>query len=568
MASLTLFTQLTAITVIALTLSLLLRHLRQPLIVGYLATGILVGPALLGVVAPGDAIDSFGKIGVALLLFVVGLGLKPALIREIGRTALVTGLGQIIFTAILGLGLALGLGYPIVSALYLAIAFTFSSTIVVLQLLYAKEEQDTLYGRIAIGFLLVQDFVALLLFLFLTSVNPGDGLGLTLLLVTLKGIAIGTAVYVLTRELLPRVERRFAGAYEVLLLFALATCFSVATLFVALGFSLELGALVAGVLLSVSPAHREIAARLAPLRDFFLITFFVVLGASVTPSTLTESWPTVAAFSIFILVGNPAIMLLLMRRFGYTLETSFFAALTVAQVSEFSLILLATGATLGHLPASLLGPATLVALITMFSSSYLIMHNRRLYQTCEPFLRRLFGPDSASEPRDAPETTDVILFGCHRLGSGLVQVLRDLELPCLVVDHDPEIVRQLKEAKVRAIFGSADDPRFLESLPIRECRTIISTIPEVTVNQALVAIGRRLNSTAVILCVANHQRHAEALYAAGATYVVVPPYLGRRYLIELLKQHRLEPSGYLAERSRHEQELRAMRDADAPTGLP
>ena len=555
------FLQLSAILGIALAVSFIVKQLRQPLVIGYIITGIIVGPMFLGLVRPGDTIESFGQIGVALLLFIVGLGLKPEIIKEVGRTSVVTGLGQIIFTAVIGFAIGVALHYDVITALYLAIAFTFSSTIIVLQLLYSKDEQDTLYGRVAIGFLLVQDFVALLLFLFLTSASANDsGIYGFFAAMSFKVLAIGLAVYLLSRELVPRIDMAFARSREVLFLFALTSALSLATLFEALGFSFQLGALSAGVILSSSPYQREIAARLATLRDFFLIMFFVILGASVSLDIIQNFWPAIIIFSLFILIGNPLIVIILMRHLGYTLETSFFAGLTVAQISEFSLILLALGVSLKHIAAPVMGAATVVGLITIFFSSYFIINNRRLLRLIEPLLRRIFGVDKNQVETITTEQPQVILFGCHRLGGGIVATLKEREISLLVIDHDPDVVQELETAHTSCLFGSADDINFLETLPVSQCQTFISTIPEEDVNFVLVEYLRRRNPTAIILCISNHHHQASSLYTAGATYVIVPPYLGRRYLIELLREHGLNKQGYLAERELHERELGYMQN--------
>src|SRR3989338_7175105 len=328
------FVQLAILLAVALVVTVIVEQLRQPLVVGYIVTGIIVGPAVLNIVQSRDAIDAFGKIGVALLLFIVGLGLKPKMIREVGRVAVLTGLGQILLTTVLGYPLARLLGYSPIVSLYLSIAFTFSSTIIILQLLYAKEEQDTLYGRIATGFLLVQDFVAMLIFLFLTSAREGSGAFSDIAwIIMVKVVTVTIVGYLIAHELVPRIDTYFARHHQIIFLFALSACFGLAALFAALDFTLELGALVAGVLLAASPYHREIATRLGGLMDFFLLMFFVVLGTQVSSSSLAGTLPAIIVFSGFILIGNPLIVILLMRRFGYTLETSFLASLTVSQIT-------------------------------------------------------------------------------------------------------------------------------------------------------------------------------------------------------------------------------------------
>ncbi|MFA5954499.1 MAG: cation:proton antiporter [Patescibacteria group bacterium] len=554
------FIQLSAVLCIATLVSWLMKRLEQPLMVGYILTGIIIGPALLGLVHQSDAIETFGKIGVAFLLFLVGLRLKPKMIREVGMIALLTGLGQIAVTASLGFLLAQSLGFSFIPALYVAIAFTFSSTIVILQLLYTKEEQDTLYGRIATGFMLVQDIVAMVLLLLLSSTVKNGSMSLFIALVFVKAFVIIFSVYLLTVYLIPKIDRFFAESRQVLFLFALSVCFLFATIFSILGFSFELGAFLAGVLLSVSPYHRDIASRISTLQDFFLVMFFIVLGTQVIPATLVGNWTWIILFSLFILIADPLVVILIMRPFGYTLRTSFYTGLTAAQISEFSLVLLATGVNLGHIPENIFGPATMVALITIFASSYMIMNNERIYNFFERPLKFIFGVDATCEIPQVLRKADTILFGCHRLGSGIVDALETMQTDFFVVDHNPETIKILSQGKIKSIFGSADDVAFLASLPIKNARLIISTVPEGQVNLTLVNFVRQINKDAVVICVSYHESQAEELYVAGATYVVIPPYLGKRYLIDLLKTHQFDDSSYRRERLKHRKDLKYLKE--------
>ena len=550
-----LFIQLSVILGIALIFALLMKSLRQPLIVGHILTGFIVGPTILGVVAAGDAIDAFGNIGVIFLLFIIGLSLRPKLIKDVGKISILTGVGQIIFTTLLGFIIGWLVGYDLISALYLAIAFTFSSTIIILQLLYTKEEHETLYGRISIGFLLVQDFAAMILFLFLSSLMPGVSLMQAVTVIAIKLMIVAICGYVLMSWIVPRIAEKFSRNKETLFLFSLFVCFFFVVFFDAFGFSRELGALLAGIMLSVSPHHRDIAIRLAPLRDFFIMMFFIVLGTQVSLHTLTSQWLTISIFSIFILIGNPLIVMAIMKPLGYSLATSFYSGLTVAQISEFSLILLAAGASLGHIPFSIISTATVVGLITIFCSSYFIMHNKFLYIKFEPLLRSIFGPDKV---RDKPEHVagiDVILFGCHRLGGGIVDALEGIGAKFVVVDHDPAIATILRAGNIPHVLGVADDPGLLDSLPLSRVKSVISTIPDFEVNRNIVEYIRGRNKEAIILCVANHQEQAAALYESGATYVIVPPFLGRLYLVDLLTHYRLDKAKYERERQTHMEEL-------------
>lgn len=547
----TLLLDLTIVLGLAAVLSLLMKYFKQPLIIGYILVGIIVGPSVLSLSHSSENVEYFGQIGVALLLFLVGLRLQTHLIKQIGKIAVLIGFGQIVFTTFAGFAIATFLGFDAVPALYIALAFTFSSTIVVTQLLHNKGEQDSLYGRLATGIMLVQDIVALLIFLFLGSISPGLTVGLFVLSIAAKICLLLAVAYLLIVYVIPHIDKYFAESRQVLFVFALAICFIFATVFLSLGFSFELGALVAGVVLASSPYQREIAARVSTLQDFFLIMFFVVLGTRITPEVFGEHAVWVIAFSFYVLFINPFIVILLLRPFHYTLRTSFYAALTVAQISEFSLILLALGAKLGHIPATLVAPATLIGLITIVGSSIMVMNNSAIYNRLEPILHWMFGRDRVQEVSTPDDKVDALLFGCHRLGSGVLGSLKKMKMDYMIVDHDPALINELQKKHNRVAFGTADDLVFLETLPLSSAKIVISTIPHLQTNLNLVSFVRKYNQKAIVLCVAADNHEAKQLYEMGVTNVIIPNYLGRRYLIEIVNQNKLSKAAYQKERSRH-----------------
>ncbi|MFH0779857.1 MAG: cation:proton antiporter [Parcubacteria group bacterium] len=547
------FLQLSVVLGIAVVLSLIMKLLRQPLIIGYVLTGIIVGPAVLNLINSEGNLTSFSHIGVALLLFIVGLGLKPRMIKEIGKVAVIAGFAQIIITTFFGFLIARMFGLAPVVSFYVGIALAFSSTIIILRVLYNKQEQDSLYGRISIGILLLQDAVALLLFLILPSavkIGSGDFLSVIGLMI-LKIVAVCLIVYLLIKFAVPRVDKVFADNRELLFLFSIGVCFVFAALFYELQFSMELGALAAGVMLSVSPSQREIASRLSSLRDFFLIIFFIVLGANVYSSDIVANFKFIAIFTLFVLIGEPIIMFFIMRFLKYTIKTSLFTGLITAQISEFSLILIGLGIGLGQVPASVLGPITIVGIITIAISSYFVSYNAQIYNALRKPLRAFFSDKfSRTEIEERANGFEVVLFGCHRMGWGLMKSMRRLKIKFLVVDHDPETIKKLSLKKIPCLFGSADDVSMLESLPLKHCRLIISTISEVDTSGVLISFMKKIRRNNVI-CVTNHHYEAEKLYKLGAAFVIIPPYLGRRFMADLFAKNRLNAKKYFLEKRKH-----------------
>ncbi|MBI4121915.1 MAG: cation:proton antiporter [Parcubacteria group bacterium] len=556
------FIQLALVVALAVGLAALMRLLRQPLLVGYILTGVLAGPLVFGLVHPGDALEVFAHLGVSLLLFMVGLGLNMTIIRQVGSVSVLTGIAQMLITSTVGVVISLMIGYGVVEALYLAVALSFSSTIIVLRLLQDREETDSLHGRIAIGFLLIQDLIAMLVFIFLSASDSSESWLSSAGLLLVKTAALALVLFLLGRFIIPRVERFVGKNRELLLLSSLGFCFVGVAAFEAMGFSRELGALAAGVLLSSSPYFREIASRIQPLRDFFLVIFFVFMGANIVPTSWAGLWWPVAVFSAFVLVGNPLILLLIMAWQGYTRKMSFLVGLTVAQISEFSLILVATGMSLGHLNQNILTVITLVGLVTISACSYMMAYNEQLYRLLLPILRRL--TPFAHERSHQQELADVhgfeiLLLGAHRLGGGLLKAIQAEGLSYLVVDHDPHLIAKLKERHVLTHFGSADDPVMLDSLDFSGLKLVISTIPDMDINRFLMDYLRQRRANISFIAVAHHREQAEELYNLGATYVVMPPYLGRRFMVDLFRKNLFSPTKYARERDQHLHALAALR---------
>ncbi|MDZ7584976.1 MAG: cation:proton antiporter, partial [Thiobacillus sp.] len=346
------FDEFALLLIITTVLGAIAVRLRQPILIAYIAVGILLGPAGFSLVSAHDQIDLLAQIGITVLLFVVGLKLDLRHIRHIGPVALATGLGQLSFTIVFGFFIILALGKGWLEALYVAVALTFSSTIIIVKLLSDKRELDSLHGRIAVGFLIVQDLAVVIAMMVMSGLGgmgeegvSGMTLALTLL-ARLGGAAL--LLFVVMRYLLPRVVGTLARSQELLLIFAIAWGTALAALGEFAGFSKEAGAFIAGFSLA-STAYREaISARLTSIRDFLLLFFFIDLGANLDFSTLGDEISSSIVLSLFVLIGNPLIVMAIMGYMGYRKRTGFLAGLTVAQISEFSIIFVAMGITLGH----------------------------------------------------------------------------------------------------------------------------------------------------------------------------------------------------------------------------
>lgn len=556
------FSEITLLVAVAAGISLLMRLLRQPLIIGYILTGLIVGPATLGLVQSPEMLGLLGKFGIALLLFIVGLGLNPKTIKEVGRVALLTGVGQVLFTSAIGYSIVRALGHDPVAALYIAVALSFSSTIIILKLLSDKKEQNKLHGKISIGFLLVQDIIAAFALVAATATGNG-GLNLSQMLVLgLRGAGLLVLIFGISMLIVSRMTKFLSGSQELLFLFAIAWGFGVAAISHELGFSLEVGALFAGVALASKSYAQEISARLRPLRDFFIIVFFIGLGAGLNIATVGSLMWQAIILSGFVLVGNPIIVMTLMGLLGYTKRTSFKAGLTVAQISEFSLIFILIGASGGQVGEDIVALVAIVAIITIALSTYMITYSDKLYSLIENYLK-LFERRKIKKEHTSRIDYDFILFGYQRGGSEFVKLFKSMGKKYVVIDYDPEAIDQLTSKNIPYLYGDATDPELLEEAGISKVRLIISAITDHEANTALLKYMTKVNPGAIVICHAATINQAEELYSLGASYVMLPHYIGTEHISAFIKSSRLNKAEFKKYRSAHLEYLLSHYDDEA-----
>jgi len=532
------FYELTALLTLAALVGFIGLLLRQPMIVSFIAVGVMAGPSALGIVQSQENIELLAELGVAVLLFLVGLKLDLKLVRTLGAVSLATGMGQVIFTAIIGFFIGLALGLDTVTSLYVAVALTFSSTIIIVKLLSDKKEVDSLHGRIAIGFLIVQDLFVVLAMMALSAFGVGasseSGAWVQIGTVLFYGAIMLAFVGLFIRYLANPLMNRIAHSPELLITFAIGWAALLAALGSHFGFSKELGGLLAGVSLASTPFREAIVARLSSLRDFLLLFFFIALGAQLDLSLLGAQVVPALLFSLFVLIGNPLIVMAIMGRMGYRKRTGFLAGLTVAQISEFSLIFMAMGMTLGHVNAEALGLVTLVGLITIALSVYMITYSHTLYRLLEPLLdifeRKVPMREEAEDQRSMEHKSyDVILFGLGRYGSAIAEHLRKDNLKLLAVDFNPDEVRNWRALGFDAVYGDACDHEFIGHLPLKSVKWVVSAMPQHDLgltheDPRLVLIdGLKREKFTGKIAVSTQQAHEkEALKTKGADLVFLP----------------------------------------------
>lgn len=533
------FLQMSVLLGITVSIAFFIRLLRQPLIIAYIVAGITAGPTFFNIVHQDrNLYELFAQFGVVLLLFIIGLNLNFRHLKKIGRVSSIVGGSQVVCTSVVGALILLALGFPFVSAVFVAVAMTFSSTIIILKLLADKKDTDTVYGKYTIGVMLVQDLIAIAIMVVLgvaggKEMSPGIFLPLLM-----KGIIAIMGVALIARYLLPRVIKHIASSSEFLFLFTVTWCFGVASLLYAIGFSLEIGAIAAGISLSASPYQMEIASRMKPLRDFFLVLFFIVLGSQMHIVSLQAVLLPGAVLSLFILIGNPVILYFLFRAMKFTRRNSFLSGVTAAQVSEFGFVMLFTGRQVGVVSGNEIPVFTLVAITTIFASSYIVLYNEQLYRFLLPIFQ-LFGPDKLRQSSRPPRSYDAWVVGYHRIGKKVVGALKDLEISFAVIDFDPSAIEELHHKRIPSVFGDIADVEFLGDLPIGSAELVVMTIPAVDDQVNFMNHARKANPDILLIANAYYPHEAQQLYEEGADYVMMPHAVGGSWIAKTLKKKKI-----------------------------
>ena len=460
----------------------------------------------------------------------VGLEINYTSLRLIGKPALIIGLGQLIFTFVIGFLIALFFGFNNLISAYIAIALTFSSTIVVVKLLSEKKDLNSLYGKLSVGLLLVQDFVAILILIFLSGIETDKGLIFAdIFLTVIKGGTLFALMLILGKKIFPKIFDKIARSQELLFLTSLAWLFIVAAGVEKIGFSLEIGGFLAGLALANSAEHFEISGRIKPLRDFFILIFFAILGSSIIFSGFNGLILPIIIFSLFVLIGNPLIVLIIMWLLGYRKRTSFLTGLTVAQISEFSLVLAALGFKLGHINKDVISLITAVGVITIALSSYLIIHADSIFRRLSPYLKFFERKNLKEDEFQIKEfNKPIILIGSHRTGQSIAFNLPKEDL--LIIDFDPEVIAQLKKRGFNYLFGDITDLEIMEKANLDEAKLIISTSPDLEDNLTLLSGMKNVATKPKIVVRARTEDEAKILYQNNADYVLLPHFTAGQYL--------------------------------------
>jgi Kef-type K+ transport system membrane component KefB len=546
----TIFLQLAAVLAVAAGMSIVMRILRQPLIIGYILSGIVCGPAFLNLIHNHVAFESFSQIGITLLLFIVGLGLNVGVVRRTGKPVILLFMLNVLLVG--GAGYAAGVYFlnlgPTESVL-LGTALLFSSTIVVVKNLVDEREQHRLYGEITIGILLLEDIAATIALVLIATAHNGSGSQQLYALVG-KGLLLGAGMTFMGWFVMSRLVRFFANNQEFLFTFAIAWAFSIAALFEVAGFSIEVGALFAGVTLASLPYAQEISTRLKPLRDFFLLLFFIGLGGTMTMGGISNALLPAIGLTFIAIAIKPLSISIGLGLLGYTKQTGFKVAAHLSQISEFSIIMLALAVTEGYAGTRLMNILTLTAFLTIAVSSYFMKYDDELYRIFAKWLsifeRSQIKPDGGKAPNYR-----LFLFGYHRGGHEFVSTFRDMHKPYVVIDYDPEVIETLERQNIHHVYGDATDYELLEEIGIGKAEMVVSILPGYTTNVQLLRYYLLKNPRGIFICHANDYDSAADLYENGASYVMLPHFIGSEKMSAFIRKNGSNKEAFDTYRKHH-----------------
>lgn len=533
--------------------------IKQPLIPAYILAGLVLGP-FLGLITESSIITTLSEIGIAFLLFIVGLEIDLKKLRDVG---LVSSLGSTIKSLILfGIGFlaAMALGFVTIEAAYIGIIIAFSSTMIVVKLLADKRELDTLHGRIILGMLLMEDIIAILALSVLTTLN---NFSIAVVAVSLiKAAAILIIAVLSSKFIFPRLFKFAAKSMELLFLLALTVVFLFSMLSTLLEFSMVIGAFIAGVSLANLPYNIEIASKIKPLRDFFATIFFVSLGLGLAIGSIKSIITPLILFLLIILLFKPVITMFICSFFGYKRRTSFLASISLAQISEFSLVIAAQGLALGHLSEEVLAFTVLLAIITIACTSYFIKYDDYAYSKLGNFFKGFdrFTEEEKELEYKGKKKGHIILCGYNRVGYSIVKILKKLKRDILIVDFNPEVIKNMIIQKIPCIYGDVGDIEILERLNLKEARAVISTVPTKRDSLLLIEKTKEANKKTVVYVTASQLDEALELYDAGADYVILPHFLGGEHVSILIEKFTDNVDKIIKHRLSHIKELKERRE--------
>jgi CPA2 family monovalent cation:H+ antiporter-2 len=516
---------------VAIAGGMLARWLRLPIIIGYLAGGIAVGPYGFSLVGDLGTINTLATVGVILLLFTLGLEFSLSELKRIGKVAVLGGIAQIVLTAAVGLAVGKLLGWEMLQAIFFGFLIALSSTMVVLKTLMDRGELDSGHGRVMIGILLVQDLSLVPLMIILPAIGGTSGeIWLSLGIAVLKAVLFIGVMLLLSLWGLPWLLRRVAGRRSRELFLLTVVALGLAAAFGAhfLGLSAAVGAFIAGLLISQSAFARQAFADIVPLRDIFGALFFVSLGMLANPVFVIANGTALAATIAVIIVAKFIICTAIAWLFGYSPKTALFVGLGLIQIGEFSFVLAGTGTQAGIISSYLYSLTVTSAIITMLLTPFAMSLASLLYRRLSRGGRfsRLAArrPDPGWPSRRQELSGHAVICGHGRVGGKLAEVLERRNLSYLVIDLDPRVISALRAKEVPCIYGDAGNPEILVHAQLDKARVLVCTLPDFISVELATRNALNINPKLDIIARVHRDFNSQLLKGIGVSEIVRPEF--------------------------------------------
>ncbi|WP_440764665.1 cation:proton antiporter [Natronorubrum sp. DTA7] len=563
MSEIALATDFAIIIVVATIVGIVARQTGQPTIIAYILTGLILGPVMFDIVTEDGLVESMAELGLGFLLFLLGMKMRFDDIREILRPIINIAVWQTILQTALALAVAWALGFEPTEIVIIALATVFGATPIIVKILTDKDEITSLPGKIDVGVLIVQDIylVVVLALLGADELGSASEIATTLGVIAVMMTFIALFSILSSRYLLPKLFREIADNKDVFLVVAIAWAFLFIAVSEQFDLSLEVGAFLAGISLAQLPYSKELEDRITPITDFFILVFFASIGLRLAADDLLAYWWEAIVASVVLMVGNFWIMFYLIDREDFSVETSFLGAINMVQVSEFSLVVGALAVQQGHIGTDVLGYLSLMALLTMSVSTYIINYNHTIYGQARPWFSRF--ESAAKKDIDLAEYTDhAIAIGYDEITERVLPILEEEYDDVVIIDRQTDHIDALEaEGRYDYIYGDFRHGEIRKAANLKGASFVLSSTVQPDVNRALL---EEVDDDATVFVEAERIDDARELYDRGAAYVIMSTYLTAEKLSEYLEQYITDPEAF---RELIERDIDRIEDRDigAPT---
>jgi CPA2 family monovalent cation:H+ antiporter-2 len=516
------------------------RLLRQPFIVAYVLAGIIIGPLGFGLITNIEEMNVLAEIGIAFLLFAIGLEIDFRKLRSVGTAAIIGGTIQVGLTFVLGFVLSLMFSFGLIVSVYMGLLVSFSSTMVVAKILVDRMQINTLHGRIMLGILILQDLIVIAVLPILADMSIMLSWEMFAPMLV-KGLGLFSIAIVLNRFVFRKVLDYAAKNHELLFLTAVAVCFIFIGLAYVLGFSIAIGAFIGGIALAQFPYNLEIFGEMHSLRDFFSVIFFTSLGMQLSLSVISSMIIPFLIFLVVIVILKPLILSVTYILLGYGGRNATIIGIGLGQASEFSFIIAAQGLMLGHLDGGTYSLIISLVVLSMVITPYTMRFRHEIHSFFSD--RKIRLPESLSTPTHVSKIekkpkkgirNHVVVFGCDVMGNKVIDYLKSKRARFMVIEQNPEIIRKLSKEGVYTMYGDAFNEDMLKETGLYKAKLAVITIPNVEVSGFIVGKAKRFNPSIKIYARAHSEDDANALYRAGADFVVVPDFVSGGTLVRKL----------------------------------